>query len=83
MNFTEPWCPFDHVNVGDEITKETSPVYACFPAVPAEVEIEVPCPTNSTVYSSGPNISYLTRKCQKNGTWATFEGNCGCYIQPK
>ena len=40
MNFTEHWCPFEHVNVGHETTKETSPVYAFFPAAPPELEIE-------------------------------------------
>ena len=83
LNNTE-WCPFEHVNVGHEMTKETSPVYACFPSAPAGMEIEVPCPTNSTVYAlkpAIPRVRHLTVKCQKNGTWAPFEGNCGCYIQ--
>ena len=84
FNNTENWCPFEHVNVGHEMTKETSPIYACFPAAPPEMEIEVPCPTNSTVYAlkpAIPRVRHLTVKCQKNGTWAPFEGNCGCYIQ--
>ena len=72
MNLNRNWCPFEHVNVGHEMTKETSPVYVCLPAAPPELEIEVDCPTNSTVF-----------KCQKNGTWTPFEGNCGCYIQQK
>ena len=82
--WTSEWCPFEHVNVGHEMTKETSPIYACFPAAPPEMEIEVPCPTNSTVYAlkpAIPRVRHLTVKCQKNGTWAPFEGNCGCYIQ--
>ena len=85
VNFTEEWCPFERINVGDELTKETSPVHACLPSVPAEMEIQIPCPNNSTAYYSNRKSSekHLTIKCQKNGTWATHEGNCGCYIQSK
>ena len=85
VNFTEEWCPFEHINVGDELTKETSPVHVCLPSVPPEMEIEILCPNNSTAYYSNQKTSekHLRIKCLKNGTWATHEGNCGCYIQSK
>ena len=46
----EEWCLFQHTNVGHELTKQTSPVYACFPAVPPKVEIQIPCPNNLFIY---------------------------------
>ena len=78
MNNTmeEEWCLFQHTNVGHELTKQTSPVYACFPAVPPKVEIQIPCPNNSSGYHTNQN---LMLKCQEDGKWATQEGNCGCY----
>ena len=78
MNNTmeEEWCPFQHKNVGHELTMKTSPVYACLPAVPPEVEIQISCPNNSSGYHTNQN---LTIKCQEDGKWATQEGNCGCY----
>merc|ERR1719259_532040 len=79
MNSTGEWCPFEHINVGHELTKDTSRVHACFPAAPPEMEIEIPCPNNSTAYYWDRKIKHLTRKCQKNGTWATHEGHCGCH----
>ena len=79
MNSTGEWCPFEHINVGHELTKNTSRVHACFPAAPPEMEIEIPCPNNSTAYYWDRKIKHLTRKCQKNGTWATHEGHCGCH----
>ena len=79
MNSTGEWCPFEHINVGHELTKNTSRVHACFPAAPPEMEIEIPCPNNSTAYYWDRKIKHLTRKCQKDGTWATHEGHCGCH----
>ena len=78
MNNTmeEEWCPFQHKDVGHELTMETSPVYACLPAVPPQMEIQIPCPNNSSGYHTNQN---LTIKCQEDGKWATQEGNCGCY----
>ena len=76
MNNTEEWCPFQHMNVGHELTMETSPVYACLPAVPPLMEIQIPCPNNSSGYHAN---QHLTIKCQEDGKWATHEGNCGCY----
>ncbi|CAG5077419.1 Oidioi.mRNA.OKI2018_I69.PAR.g8709.t1.cds [Oikopleura dioica] len=65
------WCGFLHDNVGHQKTRAKSPIYACFPAVPADMQIQVTCPMNSTVRTGQDRRLGWTvsRWCNSNGTW--------------
>ncbi|CAG5109854.1 Oidioi.mRNA.OKI2018_I69.chr2.g4333.t1.cds [Oikopleura dioica] len=73
------WCDFHHHNVGHHKTSDKSETHACFPSVPAGMEIEVTCPMNSTAFYWDRPQKTVKRECNNNGTWNAPEGHCGCH----
>jgi len=73
------WCPFEHVNVGHELTRNESGIHTCFPSAPPDMELQIPCPNNSTAYYWDNPNKHLKRKCLSNGTWEEHTGHCGCH----
>ena len=66
---TRNFCEFEHMNVGHKHTRNASAIHACFPTIPTSMEIEIPCPTNSSAYFWDTPTKMISRVCLDNGTW--------------